>query len=239
MLQAKFPEVNPYDYVSIHCLRNWAIMNEKIVSEQIYIHDKVLIVDDQVAIIGSANLNDRSMMGNRDSEIAIKIIDTFEINIQLAGNDWKAGKLIHNFRINLMKQHLGDTSITSGIFICFLSLYFLIYYNYFIDHLSDMSIHDKSNFTPFHKYWKATSDLNSSVYDWIDGEDVSIYRCRKLLQLKNGLKYYEHKSANDIETMEKVGQIQGFLINWPINFLQDENLISSTFTSYLTTDIWL
>jgi phosphatidylserine/phosphatidylglycerophosphate/cardiolipin synthase-like enzyme len=32
------------------------------VSEQIYTHAKMLIADDKVAIIGSANVNDRSMV---------------------------------------------------------------------------------------------------------------------------------------------------------------------------------
>ena len=68
-LKAKFPDINIYDYVSLNCLRNWAIINEKIVSDQIYIHDKIIIVDDLIAIIGSANLNDRSLLGNRDSEV--------------------------------------------------------------------------------------------------------------------------------------------------------------------------
>lgn len=69
MLQSKFPDIDPYNYISFHCLKNWAIMDHKIVTEQIYIHDKIMIVDDLVAIIGSANLNDRSMMGHRDSEV--------------------------------------------------------------------------------------------------------------------------------------------------------------------------
>lgn len=30
-----------------------------------------MIVDDKKTIIGSANINDRSLLGNRDSEIAI------------------------------------------------------------------------------------------------------------------------------------------------------------------------
>ena len=33
-----------------------------------------MIVDDKHAIIGSANLNDRSMLGNRDSELGVKKI---------------------------------------------------------------------------------------------------------------------------------------------------------------------
>lgn len=38
---------------------------------QIYIHSKFAIFDDTVAIIGSANINSRSLDGSRDSEIAI------------------------------------------------------------------------------------------------------------------------------------------------------------------------
>ena len=45
-------------------------------TEQVYIHGKVCIVDDRLAIIGSANINERSQRGDRDSEIAAVIRDT-------------------------------------------------------------------------------------------------------------------------------------------------------------------
>lgn len=35
-----------------------------------------MVVDDRFAIIGSANINDRSLLGERDSEIAMLVIDT-------------------------------------------------------------------------------------------------------------------------------------------------------------------
>eukprot|EP00590_Aulacoseira_subarctica_P012367 CAMPEP_0172422072 /NCGR_PEP_ID=MMETSP1064-20121228/8264_1 /TAXON_ID=202472 /ORGANISM="Aulacoseira subarctica , Strain CCAP 1002/5" /LENGTH=906 /DNA_ID=CAMNT_0013162769 /DNA_START=125 /DNA_END=2845 /DNA_ORIENTATION=- len=38
---------------------------------QVYVHSKMLIADDAVTIIGSANINQRSMDGARDSEIAV------------------------------------------------------------------------------------------------------------------------------------------------------------------------
>jgi phospholipase D1/2 len=41
------------------------------VTEELYIHAKLLIADDRIVIMGSANLNDRSQCGDRDSEIAL------------------------------------------------------------------------------------------------------------------------------------------------------------------------
>lgn len=38
-----------------------------------YIHSKIMIVDDRRVICGSANINDRSMNGDHDSEIALVI----------------------------------------------------------------------------------------------------------------------------------------------------------------------
>jgi phospholipase D1/2 len=37
------------------------------VTEILYIHSKLMIVDDKKMIIGSANINDRSLLGDRDS----------------------------------------------------------------------------------------------------------------------------------------------------------------------------
>ncbi len=46
------------------------------VTEIVYVHSKVMIVDDKFVLIGSANINDRSQLGVRDSEIDILIEDT-------------------------------------------------------------------------------------------------------------------------------------------------------------------
>ncbi len=37
----------------------------------IYVHSKMMIVDDAYIIVGSANINQRSMSGSRDTEIAV------------------------------------------------------------------------------------------------------------------------------------------------------------------------
>ena len=56
-------------------------------TEIIYIHSKLLIVDDKVVLIGSANLNDRSMLGNRDTELAMVVND----------NNMVKGKLSYDY----------------------------------------------------------------------------------------------------------------------------------------------
>ena len=66
---------NPKDYIEFFGLRSHCKIDEIPYTEIIYIHSKLMIVDDDIVIIGSANINDRSMMGSRDSEIAIIIRD--------------------------------------------------------------------------------------------------------------------------------------------------------------------
>jgi len=47
--------------------------NERLEAHQrymVYVHSKFMIVDDRFALLGSANLNERSLAGNRDTEIA-------------------------------------------------------------------------------------------------------------------------------------------------------------------------
>lgn len=63
----------PQDYVSFHGLRNHSQLHGEPVTELIYVHSKLLIVDDRIVICGSANINDRSLLGKRDSEIAVII----------------------------------------------------------------------------------------------------------------------------------------------------------------------
>ncbi|KAF9099934.1 hypothetical protein BGX23_008706 [Mortierella sp. AD031] len=80
---------------------------EDFVTEQLYIHSKLMIVDDRIIIIGSANINDRSQTGYRDSEIAIIIEDSDMIPSKMNGVDYQAGKIAHGLRTDLFKEHLG------------------------------------------------------------------------------------------------------------------------------------
>ncbi|KUI63718.1 Phospholipase D2 [Cytospora mali] len=77
------------------------------VSEELYIHSKVLIADDRVAIIGSANLNDRSQLGTHDSEIAVIIEDPTPVRSSMGGEEFAAAKFAASLRRQLFRKHLG------------------------------------------------------------------------------------------------------------------------------------
>ncbi|KAF9579865.1 hypothetical protein BGW38_003703, partial [Lunasporangiospora selenospora] len=80
---------------------------EDFVTEQLYIHSKLMIVDDRIIIIGSANINDRSQLGFRDSEIAIVVEDTDMVPSRMNGEPYQAGRLAHTLRSDLFREHLG------------------------------------------------------------------------------------------------------------------------------------
>ncbi len=67
----------------------------------IYVHSKYMMTDDRFAIIGSANLNERSLNGGRDSEIAVAIWPS---------HDKDAAEVVQEctkFRMSLLREHLG------------------------------------------------------------------------------------------------------------------------------------
>jgi phospholipase D1/2 len=81
-----------------------------VVTEQIYIHSKLMIVDDAVAIIGSANTNDRSLTGNGDTEIAAVIVDTEGVELRDLGSPTRqvqTRKFARELRQQLWKKHFG------------------------------------------------------------------------------------------------------------------------------------
>merc|ERR1712180_335147 len=82
-------ERNPTDYLNFYCLGKRESPEEvpeslraptpntpsdklrKTLRHPIYVHSKLLIADDDYIIVGSANINQRSLGGNRDTEICI------------------------------------------------------------------------------------------------------------------------------------------------------------------------
>jgi len=71
---------------------------------QIYIHSKMMIVDDDVALIGTANINQRSLDGCRDSEI---MMSSWQPE-HLATKDSIAKGDVHAFRLHTWASITGQ-----------------------------------------------------------------------------------------------------------------------------------
>jgi phospholipase D1/2 len=62
-----------------------------------------MIVDDRSVIIASANINDRSMMGSRDSELGILVEDTNTVDSVMDGKPYQAGAFACSLRKSLFR----------------------------------------------------------------------------------------------------------------------------------------
>jgi phospholipase D1/2 len=101
------------EYLTLLNLRNYDVLGDSAVTEQVYVHSKLLIADDRAAVLGSANINDRSQLGDRDSELAITVYDTAVTHKPIDGtNAWPVSAVVQKLRADLWRKHFG---ITGGI----------------------------------------------------------------------------------------------------------------------------
>ncbi|CAO3591038.1 unnamed protein product [Absidia cylindrospora] len=98
---------NTSHYIKFYGLRNWDELNGSYVTEQVYIHAKTMIVDDRTVVIGSANINERSILGVRDSEICACIEDYDMLDSTFGGQPVKVGRFAQSLRLRLMAEHMG------------------------------------------------------------------------------------------------------------------------------------
>jgi phospholipase D1/2 len=67
--------------------------------QPIYVHAKIMIVDDRLLRVGSSNLNNRSMGYDTECDLALE-----------ADDDTHLSCAIRNFRTRLLAEHLGTTA---------------------------------------------------------------------------------------------------------------------------------
>ncbi|OAA68280.1 phospholipase [Niveomyces insectorum RCEF 264] len=77
------------------------------IQEELYVHSKVLIVDDRYVVCGSSNLNDRSQLGTRDSELSVVLEDARRVPSRMDGAPFEARHLAVTLRRRLWCEHLG------------------------------------------------------------------------------------------------------------------------------------
>jgi phospholipase D1/2 len=119
------------DYVQVFCLRTLGAIDFTRIDpitkraspartarvNLVYVHSKLMIVDDMFVTVGSANLNQRSLMGDRDSEINVNVLDDDELTIDVGDPRSKdrrtqlrkltVRRTAHELRMHLWRKHLG------------------------------------------------------------------------------------------------------------------------------------
>ena len=192
-------------YIGFYSLRNHGIMNNIPKTEIIYIHSKLIIVDDTKVLIGSANINDRSMIGVRDSEIGVLIEEEKQnYKIMDGEKDYKAAKLALMLRKKLMAEHLGIDS-DDPILDDPLSI-----------ELSNLiNSRAKNNTAIYHELFGCYPDDKYTTYN----------------SIKNSKKVREKESSNVLLNKYKKmkDQIVGHVVEFPLQFLKDENLRKKKF----------
>ncbi len=114
------------DYFQVFCLRKLGYIVETGGNKQtfqrarvnlIYVHSKLMIVDDTFITLGSANLNGRGLLGDRDSEINVAVLDAETTKVMMGdpnssertrkARNVTVRKSAHDFRVKLWFKHLG------------------------------------------------------------------------------------------------------------------------------------
>ncbi|CAL9189346.1 unnamed protein product [Musa hybrid cultivar] len=114
---------HPQDYLNFYCLGNReetpadklqqddqflekspATLSQKFRRFMIYVHAKGMIVDDEYVIVGSANINQRSLAGSRDTEIAM---GAYQPHHTWTKNRRHPHGQVYGYRMSLWAEHMG------------------------------------------------------------------------------------------------------------------------------------
>ncbi|XP_077365786.1 phospholipase D1-like [Festucalex cinctus] len=203
------------NYISIAGLRTHAELEGKLVTELIYVHSKMLIADDNTVIIGSANINDRSMLGKRDSEVAVIVEDSETVTSVMDGLAYRAGRFALQLRIECFKTILGahtDASIDVS------------------DPISDQFYKD---------VWLSTCSRNATIYQKVfrclPSSDV-----RNIAELVGYLGKPGLDREDPVRAQEELRKIRGFVVQFPLQFLAEQYLLPpmGSKESMMPMEVW-
>jgi len=202
------------------------------VTEELYIHTKLMIIDDRKVIMGSANLNDRSQVGNHDSEIALVVEDTEMIESRMDGRRYGASRFAASFRRQIFREHLGlikpqycppqeDPSdamlpVTSP-------------QAYEWGCREDQAVIDPLS-EEFLELWNSTAENNSKAF-------ANVFHCVPSDEVEDWASYSSylpkppilvgHVASKDMPLdfiKENLASVRGHLVKMPLKFLQKEKL---------------
>ncbi|XP_045020806.1 phospholipase D2 isoform X2 [Bubalus bubalis] len=189
------------NYISICGLRTHGELGGHPVSELIYIHSKMLIADDRTVIIGSANINDRSLLGKRDSELAVLIEDTEMEPSLMNGVEYQAGRFALSLRKHCFSVILGAAA------------------------RPHLDLRDPVC-DAFFQLWQDTAESNANIYEQIF-RCLPSNATRSLRALREYVVVEPLATVSPPLARSELTQVQGHLVHFPLKFLEDEYLLPS------------
>ena len=199
----------PEDYVGVYSLRKAArTPSGRCVTEQIYVHAKVMVVDDRWSIIGSANINDRSLLGDRDSEMCCVAGGGAEVSARMQGEPWRACAFAADLRMSLWAEHLGLVPCRAPL----------------PPAVRDIVV------DPFSSIWQDTATRNTRLLQcaWPDLPRDEYRLLSQIPIVPDGTVGSDMEGATAtaaaLETARErcIDEMRGSLVHFPVHFLEDE-----------------
>uniref|UniRef100_A0A674AV78 Phospholipase n=1 Tax=Salmo trutta TaxID=8032 RepID=A0A674AV78_SALTR len=187
-------------YITLCGLRKHCQISQSLVTELIYVHSKTLIADDRRYIIGSANINDRSMLGSRDSELALLVEDEERVPSMMGGEEYQAGPLTLALRKECFRVLLGA------------------------DSEPQIDIDDPISDQFFLLGWNAAAKLNAEIYDKVF-RCLPCNSVHSMRELKEHSGIERLCDTDPQQAKEELAAIRGLLVHFPLNFLSEESLL--------------
>uniref|UniRef100_A0A8C7TXV1 Phospholipase n=1 Tax=Oncorhynchus mykiss TaxID=8022 RepID=A0A8C7TXV1_ONCMY len=187
-------------YITLCGLRTHSQISQSLVTELIYVHSKTLIADDRRYIIGSANINDRSMLGSRDSELALLVEDEERVPSIMGGEEYQAGPLTLALRKECFRVLLGADSDPK------------------------IDIDDPISDRFFLLGWNAAAKLNAKIYDKVF-RCLPCNSVHSMRELKEHSGLERLCDTDPQQAKEELEAVRGLLVHFPLNFLSEESLL--------------
>ncbi|CAF4967486.1 unnamed protein product, partial [Rotaria sp. Silwood1] len=198
--------ISPKDYINFFGMRNHDILMGRLVTEIIYVHSKLMIIDDRMAICGSANINDRSLLGNRDSEFCIVINDLEEEDGRFNGEPVRVGKFCSSWRKKIFEMLLGIQ----------------------FENPNNIDVTDPVS-DEFYSYFQDVAKQNTCIYEEVFAT-MPTDHTKTFAQITAYNNMAKMKDIDPIEAQQKLKGIQGFIVEYPLYFLDEENYLPSVAT---------
>ncbi|XP_022672848.1 phospholipase D2-like isoform X2 [Varroa destructor] len=186
---------NPRDYVAFFGLRKHDILNGIPVTELVYVHSKLMIVDDSQVIMGSANINDRSLLGTRDSEIAALLRDQHFYSASFDGQPVKVGAYATSLRQWIFREHLGGFT----------------------------KVDDPVSDDFFNNTWKRIAKNNTRIFEHVF-RPLPTDSVATFAELRNYLNQPSLVKKDPKAAIEELKKIAGHLVELPEKFLVNQSL---------------